>query len=132
MPKEAGLAAEGTPPRLYCVLFRPPTWAQGQAPRQGPILGNNAPVFLPVEGRSGEDEVGQTRKPEGEIQGGLSPSEAAGAGSFPEARVGAGMPGSRGGEGGRLHAGTTWDQTIRVFNSSRRELGGIQGGTARG
>lgn len=70
MPKEAGLAAEGTPPLLYCVLFRPPTWAQGQAPRQGPILGNNAPVFLPVEGRSGEDEVGPTRKQEGEIQGG--------------------------------------------------------------
>lgn len=100
MPKEAGLAAEGTPPLLYCVLFRPPTWAQGQAPRQGPILGNNAPVFLPVEGRSGEDEVGQASRRERSREG-LSPSDTAGAGSFPEALGGggdAGKPG-RGGQG---------------------------------
>lgn len=64
---------------------RPPTWAQGQAPRQGPVLGNNAAVFLPVEGRSAEDEVGQTRM-QGRREGsreGLSPRDTPGAGEFP-------------------------------------------------
>lgn len=84
---------------------RPPTWARGQAPRQGPVLVNNASVFLlPVEGRSSEDEVGQTGS-QGRREGcreGLSPRDTPGAGSFPEAlgRWGVGMPGSLAGRGG--------------------------------
>lgn len=56
------LAWQQRAPRPYFTAFcsRPPTWAWGQAPRQGSILGNNASVFLLVEGRSAEDEVGQT------------------------------------------------------------------------
>lgn len=115
---------------------RPPTWARGQAPRQGPVLVNNASVFLlPVEGRSAEDEVGQTGS-KGRREGcreGLSPRGTPGAGSFPEAlgRWGVGMTGSLAGRGwgedlgqgppGPGSASLQWQQE-RVGWDKRRDL----------
>jgi hypothetical protein len=55
------VATEGsppTPPLLGFVPARPPTWAAGQAPRQGPVLRSCAPVFLPVEGSLEDGETG--------------------------------------------------------------------------
>lgn len=43
-------------PSLAGFCSRPPTWAPGQAPRQGPVQGNNATVFLMVEGRHKDEE----------------------------------------------------------------------------
>lgn len=40
-------------PSFAAFCSRSPTWAWGQTPRQGPVLGNNASVFLLVEGRLG-------------------------------------------------------------------------------
>lgn len=60
-------------PSLAGFCSRPPTWAPGQALRQGPVQGNNATVFLMVEGRHKDEERHAQKKGRMELgEGALS------------------------------------------------------------
>lgn len=56
------MAAEGTPPLLYYVLFPAPHLGMGPGPKAGPRLEEQCGRVPPGGGEVGEDEVGQTRK----------------------------------------------------------------------
>lgn len=105
MPKEAGLAAEGTPPLLYCVLFRAPHLGPGPGPKAGPHLGEQCPPcscqWRGGRGRMSWDRHANRRERSRE---GLSPSDTAGAGrEFPRG------PGW-GGDAGKPGRGGSWTQ----------------------
>lgn len=120
-------------PSLAGFCSRPPTWAPGQALRQGPVPGNNTTVFLMVEGRP-KDEEGETCTEKGRMElgeGALSQGYTRSCGVSQRSLVGGWgkVPGSLE-RGGAQNQGSPSLESESLVHSSKRGLGEIKGGTS--
>lgn len=133
MPKEAGLAAEGTPPLLYCILFPVPHLGMGPDPKAGPRPGEQC-LRVPLGG----GEVGRMRWDKHASQAGERDPRKA---SHPVIKQEPGVS-QRPWVGGGWGCWEAWERKAsrrrdhldwgqKVFHG-RRELDGIKGGSSRG
>lgn len=126
------LGSRGHPaPPLQGFVPGPPPGPRARPQGRAPSWGTMPPCSSRWKGGRGRMRWDRhANRAGGRDPGRASPSDTAGAGSFPEALGGWGRGCREACEGRARRRRDHTDQ--KVFNGSRRELGGIKGGTSRG